>query len=332
MSLMIDRVFISVLLLSISGFVFCAVFLPFEKFAYRLTSAKTMVTMNTAALFSFVIPFYIIASVFDGSEKMFTTKNLLVFEDTEAFETYTGILRDTYIIENLKYIWLAGVIIFLAYHIFAYVNFLSKLKSDGFYLNAKIWKDCFNRLKDKNNVPRVELIGCCNIFTPCTVGIKSKKIVIPATMIGAFDAEEIEFILMHEFYHVAHNDLPRKLLIIILNSLNWFNPLFYFLRGNLSDWQEAACDDAVTSGFNKRERTKYCRLLIKVPELENEISKGRTFGINFGGNGVENYKRRISRIMNKNSTNSKFGKVIVTSVAMLAMVSGSVVAKALILL
>lgn len=43
MNLMIERAFIVALLLSISGFVFCAIFLPFEKIAYKWTSARTMV-------------------------------------------------------------------------------------------------------------------------------------------------------------------------------------------------------------------------------------------------------------------------------------------------
>ena len=42
MNLMIERAFIVALLLSISGFVFCAIFLPFEKIAYKWTSARTM--------------------------------------------------------------------------------------------------------------------------------------------------------------------------------------------------------------------------------------------------------------------------------------------------
>ena len=49
MNLIIERAFIVALLLSISGFVFCAIFLPFEKIAYKWTSARTMVYVNTVA-------------------------------------------------------------------------------------------------------------------------------------------------------------------------------------------------------------------------------------------------------------------------------------------
>ena len=69
MNLMIERAFIVALLLSISGFVFCAIFLPFEKIAYKWTSAKTMLYVNTIALFSFVTPLYFVISIRDKDER-----------------------------------------------------------------------------------------------------------------------------------------------------------------------------------------------------------------------------------------------------------------------
>ena len=68
MNLIIERAFIMVILMSISGFVFCAIFLPFEKFASKIVSPKTMVHANTVALLSFVLPFYFAISIKDGTE------------------------------------------------------------------------------------------------------------------------------------------------------------------------------------------------------------------------------------------------------------------------
>ena len=110
--MMIDRIFIAVLLLSISGFVFCTVFFPLEKYAYRLTTAKTMVFVNTIALFSFVIPFYIIVSLIDRSENYFEGYSTLVFEDTSGYEGVVGTVRKMGIVEHLSSIWLLGAVCF----------------------------------------------------------------------------------------------------------------------------------------------------------------------------------------------------------------------------
>ena len=94
MNLMIERAFIVALLLSISGFVFCAIFLPFEKIAYKWTSARTMVYVNTIALFSFVTPLYFVVSLRDGSEKAFIQSDLLIHQDISRYDGFIYNVRE----------------------------------------------------------------------------------------------------------------------------------------------------------------------------------------------------------------------------------------------
>ena len=66
MELIINRIFVCVLLLSISGFISSTIYLILEKNLYKLTSAKFMVFANTVILLSFVIPFYYLVSIMHG--------------------------------------------------------------------------------------------------------------------------------------------------------------------------------------------------------------------------------------------------------------------------
>ena len=115
MNLMIERAFIVALLLSISGFVFCAIFLPFEKIAYKWTSARTMVYVNTVALFSFVTPLYFVISLRDGSEKAFIQSDLLIHQDISGYDGFIYNVRGQIHMEYLGTIWLIGVIGFFIY-------------------------------------------------------------------------------------------------------------------------------------------------------------------------------------------------------------------------
>lgn len=328
MSLMIDRAFIAVLLLSISGFVFCTFFLPFERYAYKQCSAKTMVSANTAALFAFIIPFYYIVSVKDGSESKFINSNLLVYEDKSNYGEFVGCFRELGIVEYLGIIWLTGMIIFLIYHLFSYISFVGNIRKNMFIINDDMWFSKFTEIKKEKSLSNVSIIGCSNISTPCTVGIKTKFIVVPAYMMNSFDDVEIDYILRHEIYHVSHGDLPRKILMMILNCANWFNPLYYILRERLSEWMEVACDEEITKDFDKHQRMKYCQLILKILELERSRKEEIRFSVGFAGFDVKNYKRRMTKIMRKNQTNSILGKVTVASVVMISMISGNVVAKA----
>ena len=53
MNLIIERAFIMAVLMSISGFVFCAIFLPFERYARKLVSPK----YSSAAFFCYTVLF-----------------------------------------------------------------------------------------------------------------------------------------------------------------------------------------------------------------------------------------------------------------------------------
>lgn len=328
MSLMIDRAFIAVLLLSISGFVFCSIFLPFERYGYKYCSAKMMVFANTAALFAFIIPFYYIVSVKDGSESKFINSNLLVYEDTSKYGEFVGRFRELGIVEYLSIIWLIGMIIFLICHLFSYISFVGNIRKNMFIIKDDIWFSKFAEIKIEKNLSDVSIIGCSNISTPCTVGIKTKFIVVPAYMMNSFDGMEIDYILRHEIYHVSHGDLPRKILMMVLNCANWFNPLYYILRERLSEWMEAACDEEITKDFDKNQRIKYCQLILKILELERSRRAEIKFSIGFAGFDVKNYKRRMMKIMKRNQVNSIWGKVTVASVVLVSMISGNVVAKA----
>ena len=328
MNLMIERAFIMALLLSISGFIFCAIYLPFEKLAYKLTSAKTMVFVNTLALFSFITPLYFAVSIRDGSESAFTRSDMLIYQDVGGYEGFVCNVRShIHLEEYLGVIWLIGAVIFLIYYVWRYVRLVYFARKSIFRISDDLWYEKFSVLKDDKKVANVRLVGSCNISTLCTIGVKNRFIVIPSYIINSFDEEEVGFILEHEFYHVMHQDLLRRLLMLILNCLNWFNPLYYFLRNNLSEWMEAACDEEVTKNFTKVQRRKYCQLMIKVLELEENRASGETFSVGFAELDLKNYKRRITRIMKKNGTGGMLGKVTVATVAMMSMFCGNAVAK-----
>lgn len=86
MKLIINRIFICVTLLSISGLVFSSIYLPLERFLYRMVSAKFMVFINTLALFSFVLPFYYIVSLLEGSETAFVDYDAVVFDGKTIYD------------------------------------------------------------------------------------------------------------------------------------------------------------------------------------------------------------------------------------------------------
>ena len=329
MELIVNRIFICVLLLSISGFISSSIYLILEKNLYKLTSAKFMVFTNTVVLFSFVIPFYYLVSIMDGSEGSFIDYDLIVFEGQNEYNNVVASARDIFpYIDYIDNIWFIGVLVFIAMKILMYLYTVTRIKRKSFVIQSDVWASAFEKIMGKYTTQNVLLMGDSETTSPFTVGILHKYIVIPAIMINALDEEEIEFVLSHECYHASQNDVGRKVLMIVLNCLNWFNPLFYFLKDNLSAWMEIACDEAVTERFDGRQKRKYAALIIKSLELENIRNKSHLYCVCYSGNNVKHYKRRIVEIMGEKKRNGLHGKVFVSALAVFSLTCSNVVAKA----
>ena len=329
MELIVNRIFVCVLLLSISGFISSSIYLILEKNLYKLTSAKFMVFTNTVVLFSFVIPFYYLVSIMDGSEGSFIDYDLVVFEGQNAYNNIVAGVRDIFLhIEYIDDIWFIGVLIFIAMKILMYLYTVTRIKQTSFIIQSDVWVSAFEKIMGKYTKQNVLLMGSNKTTNPFTVGILHQYIVIPAIMINALDEEEIEFVLNHECYHASQNDVGRKVLMIVLNCLNWFNPLFYFLKDNLSTWMEIACDEAVTEKFDEKQKRKYAALIIKSLELENIHNKNYLYCVCYGSNHVKHYKRRILEIMGEKKKNGLRGKVFVSALVVFSLMCSNVVAKA----
>lgn len=329
MKLIINRIFICVTLLSISGLVFSSIYLPLERFLYRMVSAKFMVFINTLALFSFVLPFYYIVSLLEGSETAFVDYDAVVFDGKTIYDNVVADALTTFdFIKYIDTIWLIGAMIFLSVKVVMYISVITKVKYKSFVIKSDRWITAFDKLENKYSKKHILLLGSNYAGTPFTTGVVQQYIIIPAMMINSLDDEEIDFILRHEFYHASQNDVARKILIIVLNSLNWFNPLFFFLKEKLFHWIEIACDEAVMENCNVMQKRKYAKLLIKSLEFENVLWKENSYRVCYVGNSIKNYKRRILEIMREKKQKGIYGKVFVSAFAVFSMVCGNVVAKA----
>lgn len=326
--LIVNRIFITILMLSITGFIFSFIYLICERGIYKFTSSKFMVFINTIAIISFIIPFYFVQSFSDKSEIYFYIYKTIIFENIGAFDIFVANLHKKFdlLIKNLDLFWLLGVFIFLLINIFYYIKLKNKIKKESFEITSRNWIIPFEKIKKEKGI-KVSILCSNYVGIPCTFGIFKKYILIPEEMINVFDNEEISFILNHEIYHIENRDSLRKFIILILNSINWFNPLFYFLRNNLSNWIESACDEEVVHNFDYEKKRKYSNLIIKILELESSTEHQNYYIVGFNGNSIKNYKRRILRIMKKNKRDNFLGKILISTVVSLVMCTSSVIAK-----
>ena len=141
----------------------------------------------------------------------------------------------------ITFVWAAGAVCFIAYHIIVLALFNRKIK--------------------KTLIPQGKSVYLSDMTGhPMMTGFFKKRIIIPDISLSD---EEIRLIVLHENTHFARKDIWYKLLLVIANAIHWFNPFVYFMVRFANRDLEYSCDDVVTKNMSTEEKKKYSLVLLK---------------------------------------------------------------------
>ena len=125
---------------------------------------------------------------------------------------------------------------------------------------------------------------------PLTYGIIHPVILLPKTLIQE-NQEQINFVLIHEYMHIRCLDALKKLILVIVCCIHWFNPLVWVMSMLANRDIELACDQNVVKYLGQEKRSAYALTLIYMEEQRNVRL---TWGSSFSKNAME---ERIVAIM-----------------------------------
>ena len=86
------------------------------------------------------------------------------------------------------------------------------------------------------------------------------KILLPST---DYSNNELVIVLKHELTHFKRGDIWYKLLLIIANSIHWFNPFVYLMAKAANRDLEYSCDDVVVKNSDINFRKEYSLTILK---------------------------------------------------------------------
>lgn len=192
----------------------------------------------------------------------------------------------------VSYIWLSVFVAILIYNISNYLVFLHKLKSTSKFTNN--YDNTINRISKSIDLDiNIKCYLSENISSPMSIGIFKKKIILPYDISSC---EEFELILKHELFHIKNRDLEYKFLLVLLNSIYWFNPIVYNIINQINELLELNCDYNVIKNENKEYKIKYAQALLN--QIEKNRRKNYSFSINFA-NRRKNIMDRFTNIINE---------------------------------
>lgn len=165
-------------------------------------------------------------------------------------------------------VWLIIFFSILIFYIYSYIKFSYKLgKKYIDYTNIiKIFNDVKHKLRIRKNIKLVEQDL---VHTPSIFGIFNIRILLNKN-IYSMPEKQISYIFLHELSHYIKRHYAINVLILLVQSIHWFNPLIMHLSKELRDDIEIYTDNFVVNGINNGEYKDYCRTLLSVANLEND--------------------------------------------------------------
>ena len=136
-----------------------------------------------------------------------------------------------------------------------------------FYTVKKILKSCvpFDEIPENYKNGKIRFYKSKNLASPLSFGILRPAIIIPENT----SENQLPFVLLHEETHVKDRDSVLKILALFALSLNWFNPLNWFMVKMFDRDLERYCDERVLKKLGGEKAFSYANTILDFAERES---------------------------------------------------------------
>ena len=196
-------------------------------------------------------------------------------------------------------VWLAGMIIFLAYHVIKHYRFLKLAVRWSENIADERILALFQNISAETGIYKpIGLKLCASAGSPMMIGFANPQILLPKL---DFSQDELRFILKHELVHYKRKDLWYKGLVLIASAIHWFNPISYLMVRAIDAQCELSCDEEIVRGADADTRQLYTKTIIGVIIHQSKLKTA--LSTNFYG-GKKGMKKRIFSIMDVSKKNA----------------------------
>ena len=198
-------------------------------------------------------------------------------------------------------IWIAGLIIFLTFHLTRHYCFVKTAKRWSETITDNQLHDILQILKSEMGISKkISIYQCASIGTPMMIGFIKPKILLPKTNLTH---NELRFILKHELVHYKRKDLYFKCCVLVATAIHWFNPILYIIAKAIETQCELSCDTEVVLDTDADTRQHYSETIIGVMKYQSRLKTA--LSTNFYG-GKKGMKKRIFSIMDTGKKKAGF--------------------------
>jgi beta-lactamase regulating signal transducer with metallopeptidase domain len=172
--------------------------------------------------------------------------------------------------EYLLYIYLMAVLYKFASMAYQWISFRKTYKN--FLSRPSVELKLFTQMKAfQFGIKRkVSLWYSTNITTPMTFGFFKPVILMPMALVNNLTVEEAEALIIHELTHIRNHDFVLNWMLVIMETVFFFNPFIRLITGKIKMEREKSCDTQVLQ-FNYCY-ISYAEALLKTARQNNKFS------------------------------------------------------------
>lgn len=178
------------------------------------------------------------------------------------------------ILHIVFFTWFLGVVTILFRYGKSYLRLNRKLKDykvcDEKSIVGMISKEVLFLGADTPQVKLVPQKYFREIFTPCVIGFRIPTLLLIDEQWEQLDDNEKHAVIMHEMMHIYHFDNFFNLLLIILCTIQWFNPLIYVGFKLLRQDLECLRDKQILKRLSKENRYSYANAILKIATMSSK--------------------------------------------------------------
>jgi len=250
---MIDLIFEILVLKSIGSALLLVVVFVTRPFVLKWMNARVAYSLWL------MIPVYLLLPV--NFVEISSTAGVMTFF-LGANNLAIDLIADDFMSENLLAIyslgvWGIGLITTLVLFMFRYQKLLSSLNP----VDITKVKQC-QQIVSSKRFKQVALVHSSLIDVPAVFGLLQSYLILP-TNFFELPVKTQTMVLNHELYHLERHDHRINFIRIIIKSLFWFNPMFYFADKYCEADQEMSCDLGVLQNSEKFDQQQYAHALLE---------------------------------------------------------------------
>lgn len=215
-------------------------------------------------------------------------------------------------------IWIIGIVVLITVTGLINRKFIRRIQGQS-VVNVKLlmaFEVAKNNLNIKTEVPLIQTMA---ITSPSLFGLFRPRLLIPASILEEFNAEQLKHIFVHELSHLKRNDVLLNWLLQGLLILHWFNPILWYAFYKLREDQEISCDAITLEHIGINDSKEYAYTLIKLAESNLRTPKIVSLAGLLGSS--SQIRRRITMIKTFRKKSLKWSLLVIIIAAALASVT-----------